>query len=416
MSENLALLGGAAAVKRPGPHYFWPPVTDRTERAIIQQLREAPAIYGRYSVFERFEDRWSQYHARQHSLVVNSGTNALLSMFVGANLKGGDEVICPAYTFFATCAPLYFTGATPVLCDCDETGNIDPAKVKALVTERTKAVVITHMWGIPCRMDELVSICKKHDLLLLEDASHAHGATYRGRPAGSFGDAAAWSLGGQKIITGGEGGVLSTDRAEIHSRALLLGHYHKRCFKEIPPDDPLHRYAATGMGLKLRASPMNIAMANEQFDHLDDWLVQKRAFAKLMTEALSGLPGITLPKAPPDAEPSWYSFVLQYHAEKLGGLPIERFHKALVAEGCVETNLPTSTCPLNWLPLFQEPAGLFPQYAGTPRYSRGQFPVAERYANKAITVPVWAHADDEEVVMQYIAAIRKVVENHKQLL
>ncbi len=417
MKTDLAILGGRPEVELPGPHYRWPLITPAVELAVTRQLHEDVAIYGRYGVFERVEKKWSAYHGRAHSLLMNSGTTGLLSMFVGADLHDGDEVICPAYTFYATASPLFFTGAVPVLCDSDETGNIDAEKVETLITSRTKAVVVTHMWGIPCRMDALLSVCRKHGLLLLEDSSHAHGARYQGRLAGSWGDASVWSLGGQKIITGGEGGVLSTDNQSIHERAVMLGHYNKRCFGEVS-DPVLRRFALTGMGLKLRASPMNVAMIEEQFSHLDQWLAQKRKFAALITSRISGLPGLAPPVVPDGAEPSWYAYVFQYRAAELGGLPIQRFHDALVAEGCRETNLPTSTCPLNWLPLFQEPAGLFAKYkqCSIAPYAEGCFPVAERFARQAITLPVWARAEDEEILVKYLNAMEKVVRGHKQLL
>lgn len=416
--EKLALLGGTPCVSRPKPHYVWPLVTARTEQAVLRQMHEDVAIYGRYGVFERFENRWSQYHGRRFSLLTNSGTNGLWSMFVGCDLKPGDEVLCPAYTFYATATPLFFTGAVPVLVDSDESGNVDPAKVEALITDKTRALIVTHMWGIPCRMDVLAEICKRRGILLLEDASHAHGARYQGKLAGTWGDAAVWSLGGQKIITGGEGGVMSTDNEDIHARAVMLGHYNKRAASEVPDGHPLKPFALTGMGLKLRASPMNVAMANEQFDHLDAWLAQKRVFARMINERLAGLPGVASPVVPEGGEPSWYSYVMQYRTEELSGLSIERFHEALVAEGCVEANLPTSTCPLNWLAMFQSAGDLHPAYkeSSMPAYRPGQFPCAEKFARQAITMPVWAQATDESLVVSYLDAIEKVVRNHQQLL
>ena len=105
------------------------------------------------------------------------------------------------------------------------------------------------MWGIPCEMDRIIEICNKQNIFLLEDCSHAHGASFQGRKTGSFGDAAAWSLQGQKIISGGEGGILLTKHKDIFSRALLQGHYNKRCKQEISQDDPLFQFALTGLGL-----------------------------------------------------------------------------------------------------------------------------------------------------------------------
>jgi dTDP-4-amino-4,6-dideoxygalactose transaminase len=140
-------------------------------------------------------------------------------------------------------------------------------EIEKKITDKTKAIVVTHMWGIPCDMDAITVIAKKHNLRLLEDCSHAHGAKFNEQKVGTFGDAAVWSLQGQKTVTGGEGGILLTDDGEIHTRALLLGQYNKRCKQEIPRDHPLYQYALTGFGLKLRAHPLAIAMADQQFDH-----------------------------------------------------------------------------------------------------------------------------------------------------
>lgn len=416
MKSKLAMHGGSPAVGVAGPHYVWPIVTPSLRDAVQRQMDSDLAIYGRYGVIARFEDQWSRYHGRQFSLLTNSGTTGLYSMFVGADLHDGDEVICPAYTFYATASPLFHTGATPVLCDSDDTGNIDPAQVERLITPHTRAVVVTHMWGVPCRMDALLAICRKHGLLLLEDSSHAHGARFKGQLVGTTSDASVWSMGGQKIITGGEGGILSTNNRALHERAVMLGHYNKRCYGEVQAN-ALRRYALTGMGLKFRASPLNVAMMEEQFGHLEQWMVQKRKFAALISERIRGLPGVSPPVVPEGAEPSWYSYVFRYNSDALSGLPVERFHAALQAEGCRELNLPTSTCPLNWLPMFQEPAGLFARYKDAEiRYKDGDFPYAERFAREAITMPVWVRAEDEALLLQYLNAIEKVVSLHKDLL
>lgn len=414
-TNKLAILGGAKTITREGPHFPWPMVTASTEAAVTAQMRESVSIYNRSGVIARFEDRWSRYHGRRHSLAVNSGTNGLLTMFIAAGLEAGDEVICPGYTFYATCTPLLFTGAVPVLADSDASGNIDVADVERLITPRTKAVVITHMWGVPCDMRSLVKLCDEHGLMLLEDCSHAHGALYDGKTVGSFGHAAVWSLQGQKIVTGGEGGIFSTDSEELYVRANLLGHYNKRCLQEIPDGHPLRRFAVTGMGLKLRAHPFAMAMAEEQFSHLDEWLEQKRLFARRMIERLEGVRGLGAPIVPPGAAPAWYGFVMQYREEELSGLSIERFHQALVAEGATEADLPRSTCPLNQLPLFQEPGVMFPAYRSSGTMAR-PCPVAERFAKNALKLPVWVRKEDEPLVEAYMDAVVKVAENHEQLL
>ena len=269
---------------------------------------------------------------------------------------------------------------------------------------------------MPCDMDAITEITRQYNLMLFEDASHAHGAVYRGRKVGTFGDASAFSLQAQKTLTGGEGGVLLTDNDEIFYRSLLLGHYNKRCKNEIPEDNKLHQYAITGMGLKLRIHPMAAAIANEQFDNLETILENRRKIANNMMKELRGLPGIEIPNIPNDIEPSWYAFIMQYKPEELGGLAIERFYEALKAEGCMELDRPGSTCPLNYHPLFQNPTLLFPEYESKVNYKRGDFPNAERFHEHSLKLPVWHEAKDLDIVESYISAFKKVIENYHKLL
>lgn len=414
--SKLALLGGPKTIAKPGPHFPWPVITLSVEKAVKKQLYESVSIYDRSGIIAQFEDAFAKYHGRKFALLISSGTAAIHSMFVGAGLEPGDEIICPAYTFYATVTPLFHVGAIPVLCDADETGNIDVSKIESLITAKTKGIIVTHMWGIPCKMDQILSLCRKYRLLLFEDVSHAHGARYENKLAGTWGDIAAWSLQGQKIITGGEGGILLTDNEEIYYRALLFGHYNKRCKQEIPRDHPLAKFSITGMGLKLRIHPLAAAIAKEQFGHLDDWITQKQEYVKLISDHLKKLAGIHPPKQYNNSQPSWYAYVFQYHEEELGGLPVEKFFAALQAEGCSDIDRPGSTCPLNLLPLFQNPSQLFPSYAGKLNYKPGEFPVAESFFQRAIKLPVWCFPSDREIVNDYIEAIEKVVKYHKDLL
>jgi len=417
--SKLAILGGSKTIESKGPHFIWSLINKRIERSVIKQLYKTISIYDKSGIFKEFEDAFAKYHQRKYALLCNSGTSAIHSMFVAAGFKEGDEVICPAYTFFATVTPLLFTGAKPVLCDIDENGNIDPQEIKKRITSKTKGIIITHMCGVPCKMDEIVKICKEKNLLLLEDCSHAHGAKYKGKPVGTFGDLAAWSLQGPKIVSGGEGGILVTDNEEFYYRALLLGHYNKRCKQEIPKNHPFYKYAVTGMGLKYRAHPLAIAVAYEIFTDLDKHLEIKKFHAQRMIKQLKSLPGISLPPAffNSEIELSWYGFVFQYKSEELENLSIEKFFEALQSEGLSEIERPGSTCPLNLLPLFQNPGDLFPIYKKYPfSYKVGDFPKAEKFYQNAIKLPVWAFRKDLKWVNLYIAGIKKVINNSRDLL
>lgn len=418
--SKLAILGGPKTIKERPPHFFWPPIDKKVEKAVIQQLHRGIFLHERSGIFKDFEDDFAKYVKRKHAVSFSSGTLAIRSMFEAAGFKEGDELICPVYTFFGTVSPLLYTGAKPILCDIDENGNIDPQEIKKKISPRTKGVIVTHMWGIPCQMDEIVKICKKNNLLLLEDCSHTHGARYKGKMVGSFGDLSAWSLGSDKIVTGGEGGILATDNAEFLYRALIFGHYAGPCREAIPQNHKFHKYATTGMGLKFRASTLAISVAYEMFKRLKRHLKTRRLLASKLIKALKDEPGISLPPAFFDSkiEPSWYAFTFQYNPKGLENLPIKKFFEALRAEGLsgVEMQL-RSKCPLNLLPIFQTPAELFPIYKKSPfSYKPGDFPKAEKFYQNTINVRIGASKNDLKFINLYISGIKKVLRNFRDVL
>ncbi len=342
MKSKLAILGGKPTIKFNGPHYKWPPIDNRIEKAVINQLHKSISIYDKSGIFQKFEEDFAKYHGRKYGLLCSSGTLAIHSMFTAVELKEGDEVICPAYTFFATVTPLLFIGAKPILADCDENGNINPNEILKKITNKTKAVVVTHMWGVPCQMSKIMKICKDHKLLLLEDCSHAHGAQYKNKLVGSFGNMAVWSLQGPKNITGGEGGILVMDNSEYYYRALLLGHYNKRCKQEIPVDHPLAKFSTTGMGLKYRAHPLAVVIAHEIFKRINEYLKNRSFYAKKIKKELKDTKGISIADFN-NTEPSWYGLIIKYETNKFGNLSINKFYEALKAEGLVEMDIPGST-------------------------------------------------------------------------
>ena len=174
---------------------------------------------------ERFERRFAGAPARAYALLMNSGTAALHSAFFAVGVKPGDEVIVPPYTFFASAGPLLHLGGVPVFCDLDErTLTADPDDVEARITPRTKAICVVHVWGNPARMDRFVDIARRHGVALIEDCSHAHGATYGGRPVGTWGDIGCFSLQGNKPVSGGEAGIAITEDAALFDRMLALAH------------------------------------------------------------------------------------------------------------------------------------------------------------------------------------------------
>jgi perosamine synthetase len=416
VNSPLACFGGKPTITAPGPHFTWPPLDEHTTAAVLEQLTSGISIYSRAGVIAQLEDALAEYFGVEHALLTSSGTAALHSMYAACRIGPDDEIIVPAYTFFATATPLLHLGATPVLVDCDANGNLDPKAVAEKITERTFAIMVTHMWGTPAAMEELSALADRYDLLLLEDASHAHGASIGRRKLGTFGQAAAFSMNGPKPLSAGEGGFLLTDDDDVYYRALLHGQYNKRCRNELPSDYRLARYAVTGMGLKHRIHPLAASIALDQLGHLDEYLTGRERIAAYLCEQLGELPGIVVPRLGSDVRSSWYGLILQYRSEDLGGLPIERFYEALHAEGATEVDRPGSTCPLNLLPLFQEPGPLFPALQESFAYKPGDFPHAEAVHQNTLKLPVWHREEDMPLVDQYIDTFRKVTANYRYLI
>lgn len=415
MTSPLAIDGGDPIISRPAPHVVWPPVDSNTALAVVSQLFNEVSIPDRSGVIAELEGRLGQYFGARHAVLTSSGTAALHSAYASLGLLDSDEVIVPAYTFHATATPLFHLRVKPVLVDCDDSGNIDPKAVENAITPATVAIVVTHLWGMPAQVHALAAIADQHGLALVEDGSHAHGATAAGSKVGSFGRVSAFSMNGPKPLSAGEGGFVLTDDDEIYYRVLLHGQYNKRCRTEIPANHPLWRYAVTGTGLKLRIHPLAAALALNQLDRLDERLDGRRRIADHMIETLRQLPGITVPDVPEAAAPSWYALALTYHPDELDGLPVDAVVAALQAEGCLELDQPGSTRPLNDHPLFGEASPLFPLLPEDwPRYRPGQFPDAERlYRNTLkLTVP----HDDEDLADAYVRAFEKVLSNHRHLL
>lgn len=410
--DKLAINGGSPIISKEEGRFIHPKITKKIEEAVIEQLNDTISIYDNSNIFKKFEDEFAKYHNKKYSLVTSSGTSALHSLYDAINLQEGDEVICPIYTFFATVSPIFQTGAKPVFVDCDETGNIDYKKIEKKINNNTKAIMVTHMWGYPCKMDELRKIADKYGIYLLEDCSHAHGGEYKGKKLGEWSDAAAFSLQGNKIITGGEGGIIITNNKYIYKNCILLGHYNKRCKQEINPNSVDYKYAVTGKGLKLRAHPLAIRIAYEQFKNLDKINAVKHDMVDIVRNTIEKIDGLSLNEPYEGSKCSYYALIIKYDPHKFNDLPIEEFIKALNEEGGVEFDKPGSTCPLNRLELFKNPSYFYTTYDKILSENE-KFEMADRFYDNSFKIPVWYDKQDENIVIKYCDILNKVSRYYK---
>ena len=202
-------------------------IDEEEEQAVLEVIRSKRLFryYGPNpgpSKVEEFEKAFAQFMGAKYAVAVTSGTAALICGLVGLGVGPGDEVILPAYTWIASASAVVAVGAVPVMAEVDESLTLDPADLEKKITPYTKAVIPVHMRGAPCRMDLIMDVARRHNLKVLEDAAQANGGSYHGKRLGTFGDAGAFSLQFNKIITSGEGGVIITDQEEVWKRVVMV--------------------------------------------------------------------------------------------------------------------------------------------------------------------------------------------------
>lgn len=261
------------------------------ERAYVLDCIDRGWISGIGEYVERFEQKFSRFCNARHGIATCNGTVALDLALATLGIGGGDEVIVPNLTFAATANAVRHVDADPVLVDCEpHTWNIDPARIEAVITPRTRAIVAVHLYGHPANMDPILDVARRYGLYVIEDAAEAHGALYRGRRVGALGDIGCFSFYANKIITAGEGGMLVINDDELASRARLLRGQAM---------DPNRRYWHTEVGYNFRMTNLQAAIGLGQLERIESILQRKREIAMRYYEGLQKLPGVVLP---PEAE------------------------------------------------------------------------------------------------------------------
>lgn len=284
---RLAIDGGQPAVTSPLPPMYpggmW--IDEEEEAAVLEVLRSKRLFryYGPYPGESKVAELEAAFQAHlqvQHALAVTSGTAALMTALAGLGIGPGMEVIVPAFTWIASASAVVAVGAVPVLAEVDDSLTLDPQDFEAKITPYTRAVIPVHMRGAPCRMDAILEIARRHNLLVLEDVAQANGASYQGKRLGAWGDAGAFSLQFNKIITSGEGGMVTTNARQVFERAVMFHDVVGGQRNNIPQERILP-------GINFRMPELLAAVALVQLRRLEALLAAMRTRKRALKENLA---------------------------------------------------------------------------------------------------------------------------------
>lgn len=404
----LAAHGGPKTVDIPGPHYQWPLVDESLEEAVRAQLHRSLSDVTAWGIIGEFEAAFAAFSGARYAVSFASGTAAIHAMSRIAGLRPGDSVIAPAYTFLATASPFAHDGIEVRFADADGYGNVTLDSISAAWTPNVRAVIVTHLWGNPCAMEEIAAFCQARGLLLMEDCSHAHFASWQGTRVGQFGDIAVFST-NQKAITTGEGGVLVTRHDRYRELAILYAHYNKRARAEISAGSPWYPYAYTGMGLKHRITTLGAAIGVHQLARADSIEARRRDVLGRFAKGLAGNPVIA-PLIVPAAEGQHGLYVVGLRfCPQSATVTRDEFAALCAAEGATEVDVPGSTRDISREPLFarRDP---FDEWDHPAVPASLPTPGAADFGARFLKLPAWGYEGDAPAVEAYLAALGKVTE------
>jgi dTDP-4-amino-4,6-dideoxygalactose transaminase len=415
-TEALAIAGGQPLVRR-ADYRNWPVITADDRRLVNEVLDSGIVAGGTAPMAASLEKEWAAYVGAKHCLTTVSGTSALHMALAACGIGPGDEVITSAFTFLASASCVLHQNAIPTFVDIDpRTYCMDPAKLEAAITERTKAIIPVHIQGLSADMDPILAIAKKHKLFVIEDACQAHGAEYKGRKVGTMGHMGTFSLNNTKNLCGGEGGLFVTDDESLLKKGVLI-----RCFGD-EVDEVSHRriYNASILGYMYRNQELPAALARAQLMHLDENNAKRIANANTLTRELGKLPGVIPPYCPPGYKHVYWMYNVRFDPKAAGvDATPRRFRiaveKALYKEGLLIGQWQTMPVPAQ--DLFQSRLGYgsshYPWVVNESKgvhydYDPSHFPVAQALC-ESYTVVYGVHAPNgPELMEKIVAAFHKV--------
>ncbi|MEW6356168.1 MAG: DegT/DnrJ/EryC1/StrS family aminotransferase [Planctomycetota bacterium] len=408
---KLAINGGpkaAEALNVPA----WPMVTKRDEEAVLEAVRSGKwcRIYPGSRV-EKFEKAYAEFHDAKHAIAVSNGTVAIELALLTAGVRPGDHVMVPAVTFIASASAIVRVGAAPIFVDSDpDTAQINPKAVKAAITPRTKAIVGVHYGGYPIDFDAILPICEKRGIALIEDCAHAQGTEWKERKVGAIGRLGSFSFQASKALSGGEGGVVLTDDAELAEKARLLHNIGRVVGK------PGYEHYVNASNYRM--SELHGALLLSQLERLPEQTNHKHEQGEFLARELAKIGGVDPMKRDKRiTRRGYYFFILKYDARQFKELPRNKFIAALNAEG-----VPCHAAYM--MPLYKQPAFvtdnvrpfLSKDCEPLPEFEKLNLPVAEKFcAEQQVTIPHPVLLADRRGIQSVIDAVAKIKENVDEL-
>lgn len=340
------------------------PLLGGNELKYLTECIETGWISSEGPFIKKFEEQMAVYVGRKHGIAVSNGSAALDVAIKALNLNKGDEVIMPTFTIISPAQSLINVGAIPVLVDSEtETWNMDVTQIEDKITSKTKAILVVHIYGLPVDMLPVLELCKKYNLLLIEDAAEMHGQTYNGQQCGSFGDISIFSFYPNKHITSGEGGMIMCNNDALAERCRKL--------RNLAFEPNGRRFIHHELGWNYRMTNMQAAIGLAQLEKLDEHIQKKRKIGKLYNEGLKGLKGFQLPLLQTNyADNIYWVYAMVAETEALANETVQKLNEAKIG-----------TRPFFWCmheqPVFQK-MGLF---------KNESYPVAEKIARNGFYLP-----------------------------
>lgn len=390
--EKPVICGGTPACATPvqyGKQYI-----DSADILAVTEVLKSPFLTCGPQI-PALEKKFCELTGAKYAVAVSNGTAALHIACIAAGIGPGDEVITTPLTFAASANCVSYCGGKPVFADIDpETYNIDPDAIEACITPNTKAVIPVHYTGQSVAYDEIARICKKHGLLLIQDAAHAVGTRYKGNPIGSLGDMTCFSFHPVKTVTSGEGGIVTTDEEAFYQKLLLArSHGITRDPSQMhqPSDDPWY-YEMISLGYNYRLTDMQAALLSSQLDKLSVFSARRKEIVRRYDESFRDVDGIIVQKEIPESDATRHLYVIQLDPNVLSCSRRE-FFDAMTAENI--------HCQVHYIPVYRLP---YYQQLG---YPEGLCPKAEQLYERILSIPLYYSLTDKQVE-QVIFAVRKI--------